>query len=157
VRHRTEKADLIRQITELQWRLNRALARYSPDIWTELRLTLPQLKSLFFIASEGTTNFRKLATALGVTPSNVTGIVDRLVQYRLVSREENPEDRRILLLRATEEGSALVVRLRESSASHMAQLLARLNQEELSTLALGLAALVRVAETNQGESRAELS
>jgi DNA-binding MarR family transcriptional regulator len=157
VRHRTEKADLIRQITELQWRLNRALARYSPDIWTELRLTLPQLKSLFFIASEGTTNFRKLATALGVTPSNVTGIVDRLVQYRLVSREENPEDRRILLLRATEEGSALVVRLRESSASHMAQLLARLNQEELSTLALGLAALVRVAETNQGESRGELS
>jgi len=51
----------------------------------DLSLTIGQLKSLFFIDFEGSTNFKKLATALGVTPPNVTGIVDHLVEQGLVT------------------------------------------------------------------------
>ncbi|MFC2068686.1 MarR family winged helix-turn-helix transcriptional regulator [Chloroflexota bacterium] len=100
---------------------------------------------------EGSANFKKLATAMGVTPPNVTGIVDRLVEQGLVSREENPLDRRMLLLRTTKMGRALITRLKESNMSHAHHILARLSMEELTVLAKGLAAFARVAISVSGE------
>ncbi len=110
-----DKVTLIEKIIQLQRQLNRALRQHEPDVWMNLNLTIAQLKSLFFIVNEGSINFRKLAAALGVTPANMTGIVNRLVVQGLVSRTENPEDRRMLLLRATGKGEALVTNLRESN------------------------------------------
>lgn len=129
----------------------------APEAWMDLSLTIGQLKSLFFIDYEGSTNFRRLATALGVTPPNITGIIDRLVERGLVSREENPEDRRILLLKTTEKGKALLAKLRETGISRMSGILARLSIEELSALAQGLAAVARESELNQEKNHLEHS
>jgi DNA-binding MarR family transcriptional regulator len=153
-----DKAKLIKEAVELQRRVNHALEQSAPDTWKawmNLNLTIAQLKSLFFIAREGSTNFRKLAAALGVTPSNVTGIIDRLVEQGLVSRRENPEDRRELLLQTTEKGKALLTNLRESRRSHMSRILAHLSLEELSYLVQGFTALVKAAEAHKGENKDE--
>ena len=116
-----------------------------------LNLTIGQLKSLFFIDSEGSTNFRKLATALGVTPPDVTRIVDRLVEQGLVSRRENPEDRRMHLLQATKKGKSLLAKLRENKTSHLYRILTHLSTEELTTIAQGLGSLVRAVELKREE------
>jgi DNA-binding MarR family transcriptional regulator len=138
--------ELVREIIELQRQVSRALGQYTPDTWMELNVTIAQLKSLVFIAKEGATNLRKLAAALGVTPSNVTGIIDRLVEQGLVSRQENSEDRRMLVLQATDKGKALLDNLRERRISHLSEVLARMNQEDLSSLARGLSSLAKAAE-----------
>jgi len=147
-----EKTALVREIIELERRVNRVLRQYSPDAWMGLSLTIAQLKSLFFIDNEGSTNFTKLAAALGVTSSNVTGIVDRLVEQELVSRKENPEDRRVLLLSVTEKGKALLANLRERRVKQMSEVLTRMSLEELSSLARGLALLVKAAESHERET-----
>jgi DNA-binding MarR family transcriptional regulator len=118
----------------------------------DLSVTTVQLRSLFFIDNEGITNFTKLAAALGVTSSNVTGIVDHLVEQGLVSRRENPKDRRVLLLSVTEKGKALLSDLRESRTKQMSEVLTHLNAEELSLLAHGLSLLVKAAEAQQQEA-----
>jgi DNA-binding MarR family transcriptional regulator len=148
-----EKAKQIAEIIKLYRQMNRYMRHDSPDVWMDLTLTVPQLKSLFFITNEGTTNLRKLAAALKVTPSNVTGIVDRLVQQGLVSRQENPEDRRVSLLKPTEHGEAVVDNLRERRTSYLSRVLGQLRSHELSLLEGGLAAMVRVArEEERNES-----
>ena len=149
-----EKAKQIAEIIRFYRLVNRYMRRDSPDVWMDLTLTVPQLKSLFFITNEGTTNLRKLATALNVTPSNVTGIVDRLVQQGLVSRQENPKDRRVSLLRPTEHGEATVDNLRERRTSYLSRVLGQLRSNELSLLERGLAAMGRVAleEEERNES-----
>jgi len=121
----------------------------------DLSLTIAQLKSLFFIDSEGSTNFKKLASALRVTPPNVTRIIDRLVKEGLVSREENPDNRRMQLLKTTDSGKALLAKLRESGISSVSGILTQLSLEELSDLAQGLAALVRAAKYNKGNHKDE--
>ncbi len=98
---KTEK--ILNEIIESHRRLNHALRDYSPDVWMDLSLTIAQVKSLFFISNAGSTNIKKLATALKVTPSNLTGVIDRLVEQGLVSRSENPEDRRMTLLKSTDK------------------------------------------------------
>jgi len=148
-----EKAQLIRQVIELQHKVNRMLRRQVPDAWMELSLTLAQLKSLFFISSEGNTNVRKLAAALSVTSANVTGIVDRLVKQGLVTRRENPEDRRMLLLQVTDKGRALITDLRERQTSRLSEILDYMSPDEVSTLAQGLSSLLKACELCQKETR----
>jgi DNA-binding MarR family transcriptional regulator len=144
-----QKTELITGIIELQRRINRYMRRHTLGAWMELNITIPQLRSLFFIANHGTTNFTKLAAALGVTPSNVTGIVDRLLEQGLVSRQENQEDRRQLILRVTDKGENIVTGLRDRRARHISEILSHLTQEELNTIYKGLGILARAAETHE--------
>lgn len=148
-----DKTDKIYEVIKFERRLNHALRQYAPDAWMNLGLTIGQLKSLFFIANEGTTNFRKLAAALGVTPSNVTGIVDRLAEQGLVTRNECPQDRRIVLLQATQKGETILAKLRERRRNHMVEILSHLNSEELSTVTSGLKLMVKAAETDEREKK----
>jgi DNA-binding MarR family transcriptional regulator len=150
-----EKATLIREIIELQRKVDRARRPHTLDAWMGLPITIAQLKSLFFISNQGSSNLGKLAAALGVTPANVTGIVDRLLEQGLVSRTENVQDRRMLLLRTTGKGEELLANLRERRRNIMSDILARLSVDELATLAKGLTSLVKATEAQEGETKDE--
>ena len=149
------KSQLIQEIVELERQVGRIIGQHAQIIWIDSGLTLTQLRSLFLIANKGSTNFRKLAEALGVTPSNVTGIVDRLVEQGLVSRTQNPEDRREMTLQATDKGKALVSNLKETGIKHMTHILSVLSLEELSALAQGLSAFIKAADSYKGRIKDE--
>jgi MarR family transcriptional regulator, organic hydroperoxide resistance regulator len=141
-----DKKELVKEALVLQRETVKLLRRFEPKPWIELNLTLAQLKSLFFIAATDKTNFKKVAEALNVTPPNVTGIIDKLVEQGLVTRTENPEDRRIMILQATEKGHELLISLRESHINQMIQVLDNLTPESLNTLISGYKDLKKAAE-----------
>jgi len=147
-----EKSELTQEIIRLHRKVNRILRDYDVDVWMDLSLTIPQLKCLFFISNQGKTNFRKLAERMKVSPSNITGIIDRLVEQGLVSRVENPEDRRILNLQTTSKGEALIAELRERRSIYLTQILADLNTKELDHIAQGLDLLAQAAEEYSARS-----
>jgi MarR family transcriptional regulator, organic hydroperoxide resistance regulator len=146
-----EKTALINEIIELQRQSNRVMGHFAAEPWIELGLTIAQLKSLFYIVDKEKTSFKKLAEALRVTPPNVTGIIDRLVEQGLVSRTENPEDRRIMLLQPTQKAQNLLNTLKENRTNHMMKILDNLSFEELSCLMQGLYALVKAASSYLAE------
>jgi MarR family transcriptional regulator, organic hydroperoxide resistance regulator len=151
-----EKKELIKEVMVLQRETDSILKQFEPEPWIELNLTLAQLKSLFFIAARDKTNFKKLAEALGVTPPNVTGIIDRLVEQALVTRTENPEDRRIMLLQATEKGQELLNNLRERRINKMSQVLNLMTNEELVQQVKSLKDIRRAAELQLQKSKGTL-
>ncbi|MFH0769176.1 MAG: MarR family transcriptional regulator [Chloroflexota bacterium] len=150
-----EKAELIGEIIELQQKVDQGRRQYEPDVWIGLNVTIAQLRSLFFITHQGSTSLSKLAAALEVTPTNVTGIVDRLVKKGLVTRTESDQDRRVLLLRATKEGEKLVARLRERRIGYMSEALAHMSMEELATLAHGFTSLVMAVQAYEDKGKDE--
>jgi DNA-binding MarR family transcriptional regulator len=152
---RMEKSELINRIIHDQRSVNRVLSQYDPEVWMDLSLTIAQVKSLFFISNQGKVNFRMLAAALKVTPSNVTGIIDRLVEQSLVSRTENPEDRRMLTLQLTSKGDSLITNLRERRVSLMSDILKSLDIEQLQTISLGFGLLAK-AVTNSQKPKVQL-
>ena len=127
--------ELIEEMIELQRRVDRDRRQYELDAWMHLNLSIGQLKSLFFISNRGTTSLSKLAAALGVTPTNTTGIVDRLLKRGLITRTESPDDRRVLLLRTTPLGDELIAELRQKRKERMAELFNRLSEEEAKYMA----------------------
>jgi DNA-binding MarR family transcriptional regulator len=147
-----DREGLIKEIVELQRHINRDMRANTLEAWMDLNLTVPQVKSLFFIANQGTTNFTTLAAALKVTPANMTGIIDRLMEQGLVSRQENPQDRRMLMLRVTEKGENTIAGLRDRRAGYTTKILSRLSDAELNAVLHGFALFIKAAEALDKET-----
>jgi len=143
--------ELIARIIEAQRRMNRVIRERTLDSWVKLNLTIPQLKSLFYISRHGRVNLSGLASGIRVTPANVTGIADRLVEQGLLTRTPDPDDRRVSWLRATDKGKTLINDLREGRAQEMRRILDQLTEEELSTVAGGFELVARAAEVSEGK------
>ena len=140
--------EVIDEMIELQRRVDRDRRQYELDVWMHLNLSIGQLKSLFFISNQGTTNLGKLAAALRVTPTNTTGIVNRLLKRKLITRKGSPDDRRVLLLRTTPLGEELVSKLRQKRKERMAELFNNLNDEEAVTVLQALKFMVKAIEAH---------
>ena len=74
----------------------------------ERGLTAVQLAALYRIDEHGELAMGKVAHVLHCEPWNVTGIVDRLVSHKLVTRQECPTDRRAKTITLTAEGKKVV-------------------------------------------------
>jgi DNA-binding MarR family transcriptional regulator len=73
-------------------------------------LTLMQLYTMHAIAEEHRT-MGKMAQAIRCDASNVTGIIDKLVTMGMVTRQEDPADRRIKTVQLTTEGSEMLYKI----------------------------------------------
>jgi DNA-binding MarR family transcriptional regulator len=74
-------------------------------------LTVVQLYTLCLLEAETSIPMNSLSTTLHCDASNVTGIVDRLLQQDFIKREENPKDRREKMITLTQKGTKLCRKL----------------------------------------------
>lgn len=119
-------------------RINRELRASSQEDWTSLSLTRAQLKILVLLRQDGATTVGHLASHLGVTLPSVTATVDRLVQQGLVSREDDPTDRRRVINRLTPTGTVLIDRLQEGRRTRLVRALQQLPPADLATVGQAL-------------------
>jgi DNA-binding MarR family transcriptional regulator len=102
--------------------------------WMTCDLTMPQLKALIYVTkNEGATS-GQIANKLGVGLSTVTGIVDRLIEQEMVSRREDPRDRRITRVQATPNGRVLVEDLLQYRNEVVTAILSKLDPNQLETV-----------------------
>jgi DNA-binding MarR family transcriptional regulator len=101
---------------ELLWQIMQANKPRMIELARELDFSPVQLHSLRLLEPEVETPMRALAQQLFCDPSNVTGIVDRLVARGLVERRGSDTDRRVKIIRLTPEGQ----RIRASVVERMA-------------------------------------
>jgi DNA-binding MarR family transcriptional regulator len=92
-------------------------------------LTIMQLYTMHAIGEEHQTTMGKTAEAIRCDASNVTGIIDKLVAMGLVSREENPNDRRIKTLQLTTKGRDQLHKVLNAMAERLGY--SRVTQEEI--------------------------
>src|SRR5215217_585166 len=63
--------------------------------------SVPRLRLLYELHCNGPQKMTDLADRLGVTPRNITTLVDALESERLVQRSDHPTDRRITMIELT--------------------------------------------------------
>ena len=146
-----DKEEKINEIISIQHQLARGLAPYAFESWCKLDMTLAQLKSLFIITSKEATNFRSLARILEVTPGNVTGIIDRLMEQGLVVRKQDTIDRRVIQIEATEKARDILATLTDFHNKEIVSLLRYMNHDDLDSLCRGLQGLFGVLKQLQTE------
>jgi len=81
-------------------------------------LTSIQLYALHALNTSNST-MGKLAQSLHCDASNATGIVDRLVALQLITRQENPADRRVKVLQLTSAGQQILQAVNQELPSRL--------------------------------------
>lgn len=149
-----DRAALLARLDELHAAFDRRAVSSLAEPLMSTPLTMQQLKVLTLIAAErDRATGHDLADALRVTVATMSGLVDRLVEHGMVTRRDDPADRRIRRLSVTAAGSATVRSLISSSNSMPPQVLERLADDDLRALVQGLMALDRIMEELSGPPR----
>lgn len=108
------------------------------DFQRETGLTTARIHLLWVVGATGPSTQQALAAALGVSPRNVTGLVDGLVASGHVRRAPHPTDRRATLVTPTKEGEAAIAELVRSHDQLARQLFEQMPAEQLAVFAASL-------------------
>jgi DNA-binding MarR family transcriptional regulator len=130
--------------------------RGTDDVWTSLDLSMAQLKAFMIVVHTGGLPTRALAEKMKVGASAVTPVVDRLVAQKLVKREDDANDRRVIWLRPTAKAKELHEKLLEASRRNLERVVETLpaNKIDIVTEALELlsAAAKKLASEIEGKA-----
>ncbi len=79
-----------------------------PPAWMDLDLTFGQLRLVYLLSQQGPQSIGHIAERFGVTMTAASQFADRIERQGLAERHHRSDDRRVVELRLTEAGSALV-------------------------------------------------
>jgi DNA-binding MarR family transcriptional regulator len=120
---------------------------------TALGLTAARTRVLWELQRRGPLTQRQLAEALDVTPRNITGLVDALVETEFVTREPHPHDRRATLVTFTPKGSTTAADLERGHEEFARLLFAGVPDGALTGFVAGIDhALTRLYEHGAAQS-----
>jgi MarR family transcriptional regulator, organic hydroperoxide resistance regulator len=114
------------------------------DDLERLDLTLPQFYVLATIGYAGGLPFGEIGEKMMVTVSNLTGIVDRLEEKKLVARERDARDRRVVRVMLTDKGLKVYRNTIPVFEKSIAQFFSPLSKDQQKELAALLRKLIRI-------------
>ncbi len=123
------------ELVSLFSQVHQCITKEIEDSLKERNLSQAKFNILNVLAEEGgRVPFSTLVERLGCVRSNVTGLIDRLQEDRLVRRVDHPEDRRMLFAELTDEGQALITSIRPQYDAAIGRLFAELDEDQRETL-----------------------
>ncbi len=146
--HATRDGDLARaQSVDAFLSLMQTLVALSSEEkpWLDLDVTMTQLKALIIVVQTGGVPSRGLAERLSIGPSAVTPLVDQLVDQKLVRREDDATDRRVVLIRPTPRAIALRRKLLEAKRAVIAEVFDGVPPADVPGVQRALAQLLEAA------------
>lgn len=118
-------------------------------------VTIPQFRTLVVLEAHGRMNLNRLAGLLDVTPSTALRMIDRLLAAELVTRRDNPDNRREVLLELTDAGRSIVERVTAKRRAEIARIVAGMPAGRRAELTAALRAFAEAAD--EPEPTSELS
>jgi DNA-binding MarR family transcriptional regulator len=97
-------------------------------------ISMTHLHILWVLEHHGDLPMSRLADLLDVSLSNATGLIDRMEERGLVERIRVPDDRRMVIVRASAEGERLRDEIEALKQDRMRSILERLNPDQLSRI-----------------------
>jgi DNA-binding MarR family transcriptional regulator len=94
-------------------------------------ISMTHLHILWVLEHHGDLTMSRLAELLDVSVSNATGLIDRMEERGLVERFRVPTDRRIVVVRASDEGARIRDEIEALKQDRMRAILGRLEPSSL--------------------------
>jgi len=142
-----ERQSIIEDIIASHQSIYRAIGASIPSVWMNLDLSMAQLKTLMALYNCGALPIGRIAEILGIGQPTASHLVDRLVQTQLVSRTEDPLDRRRTLAQLSPSGEELAERINQIRFGALRRWLAQLDDATLTAFHQGSQALAAVAKS----------
>ena len=124
------REQLVAKLIEHMERMQGQMRPRPSSAWSGLDLTMPQAKTLFYLA-DGPRRMSGIAARLNVEMPSATTMIGRLVGKGLVERMQDPADRRAVVCSLTPAGRDAVEKFWSLRAARTEALAAVLTTEEL--------------------------
>jgi MarR family transcriptional regulator for hemolysin len=117
------------------------------DIRSEMRsrrphdLTVPQFRTLAFVDRNEGASLSAVANHMGLTLPSTSRLVDGLIARGMLTREDNPADRRRLKLGVTNHGLTILETSRRGTLTYLANKIASLSAEDREVIAKAMKAM----------------
>jgi DNA-binding MarR family transcriptional regulator len=114
-------------------------------------LTMAQFGAMLRIYHKGACGVSDIGSDLGVTNSAASQMLERLVQLKLITRTEDPNDRRVKQIVLTEKGTRIFQESNQALENwlvHLAQTMTSEEQEQVRNSLVILIDKVHQLETN---------
>ena len=115
-------------------------------------LSMPQFGILMQLHYRGNCAVGDISERFDITNAAASQLVDKLVQSRLIQREEDPSDRRAKLLNLTDKGKKLIQQGIEERYRWVDQLAEKLTSEERAQVDEAITILMEAAKKMETES-----
>ena len=115
-------------------------------------LSMPQFGILMQLHYRGNCGVSDIGERFDITNAAASQLVEKLVQSRLIQREEDPSDRRAKLLNLTDKGRNLIQRGLEGRYRWVDQVAGKLSAEEREKVSEALKIMSQAAEELEAES-----
>ena len=122
-------------------RVTQHMSRLFREHFVRLHLTFPQALVLNVLGEEGPMPISLLAERTGSANSTVSGIVDRLEKLGLARRERSEQDRRVILVAATEQYETLRQKATADVGGYFDSVMATMSTEDQALVAQALGKL----------------
>ena len=106
------------------------LAKHSPIIEGMRHVTFSQWRVLEIIDRQGKASIKEIHTALGISSSATTQLVNELVKKKYVSRRVDPADRRVSSIRLSPKMRKFLKMLKDQNLKKTIRLFKPLNDRE---------------------------
>jgi DNA-binding MarR family transcriptional regulator len=122
-----------RTIASFEALQHRLMAVHAEEFAT-VDLTMAQAKLLYVVMAAGELSLSEIAGRLRVTPSTASGAVDHLVGLGLLSRVEDPSNRRQIRVSITPLGSRTIEQISELGTRQMTALFQNVSDADLEVV-----------------------
>jgi DNA-binding MarR family transcriptional regulator len=131
-----KREELIEELFESSQAVQRAWKLHFFKVLGEEGFTPPQLGLLFFIKEHQPVTASALATHLQVSRSAASQMLEKLAQAGFISREEDPNDRRLTYIRISASGEKKLKKLEQKRKDFFISTSYGLTDEELINMRL---------------------
>jgi DNA-binding MarR family transcriptional regulator len=138
-------------LIELFWNVNRRISKWLAPVAHREGMSMTEVVVLWKAHHAGARRVTALADDLGVPPSTLTGVLDRLVDGGWLERDRDPDDRRAVVMKSTEKLGELVRTLKHESSRALERALRRLPTQTRERLACDLASVLTCLEQEESE------
>ena len=107
------------------------------------RMPMSHVQVLSLLYDQGRLSVGDVSRRLGIAKPNVTPVVDKLLESKLVERTRDEQDRRVVYVRILPAGEAKLLEVRQLLAEQVGQWCARFSRSELKALNNALGCLIR--------------
>lgn len=118
------------KIDEVMPAVMKGFARKQTNALYKGKITLPQFFILSHLNRHGDSIMKDLASVMEVSTPAATGIVERLVRDRYVTRVFDPKDRRVIHIRLTQSGANLVKKMDTQRRQLTLEVFGKISQQE---------------------------
>jgi DNA-binding MarR family transcriptional regulator len=148
-----DKQALIERLAQVANQMVAQMRMTGVQDWSEIDLTMPQLRALVFLAQEPR-RMGDLAASLGTSVSATTSLVERLEGKELAERRHDPLDRRVVVCHLAPQGRAVLDRFWQLRRRHLEAVADLLTPAELTEVIEAMELLVAVLARHTGDQHA---